>query len=248
MAFKKSRVARFLLVPAPRQTNGVPITSQLSEAELATLQEYGSLLPWLTAANAKRKHVTDAFVEVLSAAAPNLRDLSLSGNAGITDSSMMLLGFRCRRLKTLELQGCDGITAQGLEFVIANSRDDLEVLDVRGCPRVDDSVADAIARCPNIRELYLSGTGLTSVGVRAIVSGCKKLENIDVSGIAFTSSDVQHIMASLGHLRAVNISFCTGVCAGDVQHIYTANPSINIKAFGLDLFGVSVPSTGALIY
>jgi len=248
MSFKKSRVARFLLVPGPRPTHGVSISSQLNEAELATLQEYGSLLPWLTAANAKRKQITDAFVEVLSAAAPNLRDLSLSGNAALTDSSMMLLGFRCRRLKTLELQGCDGVTAQGLEFVIANCRNDLEVLDVRGCPLVDDSVAHAIAMCPNIHELYLSGTSITSAGVRAIVASCKNLEIIDVSGVALTSPDVQHIMASLAHLRAVDISFCTGVFPGDVQHIFDINPSVNIKAFGLDLFGVRVPTTGALIY
>jgi Leucine-rich repeat (LRR) protein len=249
LAFKKSRVARFLLVPAPRPTNGVSITSQLNEAELAILQEYGALLPWLTSANAKRKQITDAFVEVLSAAAPNLRALSLSGNAAITDSSLMLLGFRCRRLKTLELQGCDGVTAQGLEFVIANCRNELEVLDVRACPLVDDVVANAIALCPNIRELYLSGTAITSAGVRAIVNSCNNLEIIDLSSIALESSDVQQIMASLGHhLHAVDISFCMGLLPADVQHIFDTNPSINVKAFGLDLFGVRVPAEGTLVY
>jgi len=248
LSFKKSRVARILLVPTRRPVSGVSITSQLSEAEFAMLQEYGSLLPWLTSADAKRRHVTDAFVEVLSASAPNLRSLSLSGNPSITDSSLMLLGFRCRQLKVLELQGCSGVTSQGLEFVIENCRTELEVLDVRGCPLIDDVVANAVALCPNIRELYLSGTSVTSVGLSAILASCKKLEVIDVAGFAIATSDIQLLIKSLASLRTVDVSFCMGLCPSDVQHLFDANQSISIKAFGLDLFGVRVPATATLIY
>jgi len=248
LSFKKSRVARFLLVPTPRPNRGVSVASQLNEFEQAMLQEYGSLLPWLTSADAKRRQVTDAFVEVLSASAPNLRSLSLSGNASITDSSLMLLGFRCRQLKALELQGCPGVTSQGLEYVIGNCRDELEVLDVRGCSLIDDVVANAIALCPNIREVYLSGTAISAVGLGAIVRSCKKLEVIDVAGFAIASSDIQPIIKSLASLRTVDVSFCMALCPADVQHLFDAHQSISIKAFGLDLFGVRVPDTATLIY
>jgi len=247
--FKKARVVRFLLVPTPRRAPGASLTSQLNEIEVAMMQEYGSLLPWLTSADAKRRQVTDAYVETLSSCAPNLRSLSLSGNPSITDSSLMLLGFRCRQLKTLELQGCAGVTSQGLEFVVANCRSVLEVLDVRGCSLIDDVLANAIALCPNMRELYLSGTAITIEGLRTILASCKKLQVIDVAGFAIASSDIQLLVQSLATcLRTVDVSFCSGLCPADVQHLFDANQSISVKAFGLDLFGVRVPDTATLIY
>jgi len=244
-AFKKARVARFLLVPAPRR---VLDGSQLTESELSALQEYGSLLPFLTAANAKRREVTDAFVDVLSAAAPHLRAVSLSGNAALTDSSLMLLGFRCREVTALELQGCPGITSQGLELVLTSSRASLEILDVRGCPLIGDAVVAPLAVCSNLRELSVAGTSISGTGLQSILAGCHKLEALDVSGLALASADVHNLAGSLPLLRLLDVSFCASLLPKDVQQIFDTDPAITLKAFGVDLLGVRVPSTATLVY
>jgi len=248
IAFKKARVARFLIVPAPRRVLEGALSSQLTESELSTLQEYGSLLPFLTAANAKRREVTDAFVDVLSAAAPHLRAVSLSGNTALTDSSLMLLGFRCREVTALELQGCSGITSQGLELVLTGSRTSLEILDIRGCPLIGDVIVPALTACPALRELSLGMTSITSPGLRSIVAGCCKLEMLDVSGLPLASSDVQVLVTSLSQLLLLDVSFCTSLLPSDVQMIFDTYPSITLKAFGVDLFGVRVPATATLVY
>jgi len=251
ITIKKARIARLVLVPS-RQISSSPVTSKslahLNEVEFATLQEYGSLLPWLTAADAKRRGVTDAFVDILSSSASNLREASFSFNPEITDSSLMLLGFRCPHLTSLELQGCPLITTQGLESVLKGCKDDLEVLDVRGCPLLDDKAAEVIASCRRLRVLHLSGSGMTAEGLRVIISSRASLEAIDISGLALSSSDVRFLAVSLERLRNIDVSFCPGMPPEDVQCLFDANPCMTVKAFGIDLFGVRVPSTATLVY
>lgn len=251
LASKKPRVTRILLSPSFSTKAGLALLTSfahLNDVEVATIREYGSLLPWLTAADVKRRGVTDAFVDVLSSLASNLREVTLSFNPYITDSSLMLLGFRCPQLVSLELQDCMAITSQGLESVLRGCKGELEVLDVRGCSLLDDTAASMIAMCGKLRILRVRGTALTATGLRRVIASCPSIEVIDVSGITLSSSDIQFLVASLTHLRNIDVSFCPGLPATDVQSLFDVNPCMTVKAFGVDLFGVRVPSTATLVY
>ncbi|KAM3380603.1 hypothetical protein P3S68_006176 [Capsicum galapagoense] len=65
---------------------------------------------------------------------PNLEVISAVGSA-LNDEGLVMIGSRCSRLMKLNLQNCEGVTAEGLHAIVKNCRSWREI-NLRRCPQV----------------------------------------------------------------------------------------------------------------
>lgn len=92
--------------------------------------------------------VTDVAVEALARGCPNLVDVKFWDCTQLTDNSLFALARHCPNVEKLHFSDCAQITDSGVE---------------------------QIARwCTSLRYLNLTGSGVTDVGVRALIEHCKK--------------------------------------------------------------------------
>ncbi|NGX37827.1 MAG: hypothetical protein K1000chlam2_00990 [Chlamydiae bacterium] len=94
----------------------------------------------------------------------------------------------------ITLSSCSVLTEKKLRSFLTTS---IRYLDLRSCPKLTSAAVEKIAkRCPNIEELYLSGSGIDAVGGKGIVpqkhlempklqilhaARCEKLETIKLN-------------------------------------------------------------------
>ncbi len=107
-----------------------------------------------------------------------LRQLDVEYLINVDDNVLAALGRHCPNLSRLQLVGCHTITDKGLSAEgLFHSCTNLRRLNLRGCKEIGDSGILSIARrCPNMRELCLSGlTSVTAEAIAHVIVQCRRL-------------------------------------------------------------------------
>ncbi|GBG67663.1 hypothetical protein CBR_g791 [Chara braunii] len=91
---------------------------------------------------------------------------------------------------------------------IAHKLQNLECLDMRRCPSVNDSSIEAVAQyCSELRVLDLSGAKFTDKALFALANGCPHLTLLDVSGCLNIGEDGV-IALAMGCRGLVSLNLC----------------------------------------
>ncbi len=98
--------------------------------------------------------------------------------------------------------------------------------------RLDDSIAEALARLQRLRALVASGNSLiTDAGLRSL-ERLQTLEALDLEwSDAITGGGLQSF-AKLPRLKWLDLSFCAGVTAPEVAELRQALPNCEIEFGG----------------
>lgn len=158
--------------------------------------------------------VTDAaFVNGLDKAlAPSLRELRLSGNPALGDSSLCCLAEagRCQALERLALGG-RGFGDVGLVAILASTRC-LRALHLRESSITNEALENLVVHAPMLTEVGISGLpGLSDVGIKALcnlplaslrIGSCSGVSN---QGIA----DLLHVLGP--RLSSLSLEYCSGL-------------------------------------
>ncbi len=91
---------------------------------------------------------------------PLLRELYISDNSSVNDVTMFILGDKCIRLETFELNNCPFVTGSGLTSVISAQSKNLKRLALLGCWGYIQ-----IDSINHLQEVIASCTGLTTLRV-----------------------------------------------------------------------------------
>ncbi|KAL6050828.1 Lysine-specific demethylase 2A [Balamuthia mandrillaris] len=133
------------------------------------------------AEQAQKKKKTNVFEEVASAL-PLLKELDLSANERIDDSSVASLK-RCAQLQHLDLGFCSGIS--------------------------DAAVCQLVESLKELRHLDLSWCDITDVALRTIAAHLSSLERLNLCSCRkVTDAGVWEVIRKLPGLRSLNISLC----------------------------------------
>eukprot|EP00210_Caulerpa_lentillifera_P004685 g4470.t1 len=156
-----------------------------------------------------------------------LDQLNLSRCDNVTDDGMFWLQY-CRSLQELDISGCHNITSGGLEQLqhLPNLKrlylqemklmdcsslcnlPVLEMLNLRDCSWVTDSVLSSLALCENLRFLNLRNCSkFTDHGLRSLINGLQKLESINFRGCSQITDDGIALLSALMELRDLDLSF-----------------------------------------
>ncbi|GLE06283.1 hypothetical protein PINS_up015530 [Pythium insidiosum] len=125
--------------------------------------------------------VTDATVQEVVNAMPDVRGLRLTGCAAVTDAGVWTIARQCAALDTIYLAGCERVTELSLRVLAHNCR--LVTIDLSDCPQVDDSVLQTLAAGSWTLETFIiqRSRRITDAGIVKIAQCCKRLRHLDVS-------------------------------------------------------------------
>lgn len=160
-------------------------------------------------------------VSILGKLCPNLQSLDLDGLNGISDEGLLPLIENCERcLSKVNLRGCVNLTDKVVS-VIANLHGlTLELLNLDGCKYISDVSLAAIAEhCSWLCDLDVSECAITDSGISALARGCQLgLQIFSASGCPFISDKSLSDFLKLGQtLAGLNIQQCKGISSSTVD-------------------------------
>lgn len=141
-----------------------------------------------------------------------LKYLDLQSCSKLTDRSMAALSIYCRLLIKLDLSYCNLLTDTGVE-AIANNCTNLESISLIKCHMVTDkSAAELSRKCQKLKELCMSRTLITDVGVISIAENCRDLQLLEIShNDSITDASISLIAFLCSDIRVLRVSWCVGV-------------------------------------
>ncbi|BGP29491.1 hypothetical protein JCM10296v2_001230 [Rhodotorula toruloides] len=163
--------------------------------------------------------------------------LKAAGLSGVNGSDLASFLSRHRRLVTLDLSWCRGITDNGLKTAVqqlspsdsanlsspsASKRvfPSLRHLNLSACHSISSlGLSHLAGTVPNLEILELSrlGSGLRTDGLARLVASCPKLRKLDIEDADQAGDDVLHALVGVGdatgapNLEHLVISACTGL-------------------------------------
>lgn len=156
----------------------------------------------------------------------SLKDLDLTGCPAVTDEIVRLLALGCRRLRSLNVSHCAGVTEvackhlasrhrPGLVPPLGKAHSPLLRIDVSGCKGVgDDGVSALINGCPALESLWIAGT---SAGDAAFVcdagtaSALRTLDILWLSGEQLTDTGLHWLSQAAPNLQRLVARNCGGI-------------------------------------
>lgn len=138
-----------------------------------------------------------------------LKSLTLSPETGSPTCNDFSLGVgHCPLLTSLSLVRCSSISEETLSgFLLENPQ--LERLTIRDMNHLTPECGAAIAKCPHLRSLSLSGNRWVSEGVVELLVGARPrlLTSLDVTLTSVTDSDIRNLLASLSSLQRIAVEW-----------------------------------------
>ena len=148
--------------------------------------------------------LTDAAVETIAGAFPNLVDLDLSSNTNMTGSAMKWIAG----LEKLERLGLLQNRFNDLNTRRLGKLKDLQVLDHRGNMEAGDMTLEVLGKLPKLKALKHRSTVVTDAGIeRLAASG--SLESLLAQDFAITSA-AGPALARIRTLESLEIFRCQG--------------------------------------
>lgn len=138
--------------------------------------------------------ITDSGVESIANNCKNMRHINLAKCAKVTHKSINTVIEKCLWLKKLKADGCTFIKDLMINFELhefdgftkVKRHSHIRKLSLGFCSNVNDSAIREISNsCPDLRELYLTGTfQVTDNAIDYLLQRCKFLKVLDISCVS----------------------------------------------------------------
>ena len=132
--------------------------------------------------------ITDATLRMIAESFPNLVNLDIAYNPGLTDAAAREIA-KLQNLEVLSLLFCD-FSEFGMFHLAALPR--LRALDIRGNMKIGDGGMTALAMLPALRSLRHRSPTVSDRGIRALTEA-KALDNLEIYDMQVTGQSGQYI-------------------------------------------------------
>ncbi|PHT42383.1 F-box protein SKIP1 [Capsicum baccatum] len=163
------------------------------------------------------KHCSDRSIALIAERSPNLQVLSIPSCPHVTDKAMSEIAFGCPLLSELDISFCYQISHRSLAL-IGQHCPSLRILRRNLMTRLFPSEQESFLRphhgdyeaaaigkfMPQLVQLELQFSTMTSKGLALISEGCVYLEHLDLFGCTnVTSRDISNASSSLKQLKTL---------------------------------------------
>lgn len=165
-------------------------------------------------------------VRILAVRCPRLEVLDMNCINDVRDSLLQVIGLNCPYLRVLNIANGKKVSDDGITH-ITNGCPRLEVLDMSWCDRVTDlSISKIAMRMHNLRDVGLSETCVTDVGISELTRWCGKLEAIHLARcINISNHGIESIIRHCNaRLTSLNLASCQNVSDEYVERLITDCP------------------------
>ncbi|KAL9238560.1 hypothetical protein vseg_012962 [Gypsophila vaccaria] len=133
------------------------------------------------------KTLSNECLEQISMSCPNLELLDVSDCPAISRKGIGEVVRSCTSLRHLLISGSGAIKGLGIDKKLPN----LEVIQASGSGLNDDGLIMIARKCPGLVKLDVMGcSGVTSKGVKEIISWCQRLREINLSWCRVMGNDI----------------------------------------------------------
>jgi len=149
--------------------------------------------------------LTDAGVEKIVQAFPNLVELDLSSNTNMTGAAMKQIAslVKLERLTLLQNQFNDLNTRR------LSKMPQLRAIDLRGNMEAGDMTLEVVGKLPNLTALKHRSTAVTDAGLAGLAES-KTLESLLMQDFVITNDSGPHL-AKLSKLSSLEVFRCQGI-------------------------------------
>jgi F-box/leucine-rich repeat protein 14 len=213
-------------------------------------------LPCLTTLNLSFcKQVSDMGLGCIAQHLKNLKELQLGGTQlNITNRGLMAISVGLKKLKSLNLRGCHGISDTGISYIAGRSENsmcgnhDLEHLGLQDCQRITDTALEFVsAGLTSLKTIDLSFCfSVTDDGIKFLAKmrslleiNLRRCNSITDTGLGYLAGLPGQ--QSLAPLAALDVSFCEKVGDQGLVHLSRLHSlqslsfcSCDISDFGIE--------------
>lgn len=174
------------------------------------------------------RSVSRRSVRILAVRCPRLEVLDLNCIGGIRDSLLDVVGENCPRLRVLNIANSRYVSDDGVAS-LAKGCPRLELLDLSWCNKVTDWAISKIALAmPRLRDVGLSETRVTNVGIAELTRNCGRLEALHLARCVRISNEgaesiIQHCKS---RITTLNIASCHSVSDECVERLIELCPKL----------------------
>ena len=148
--------------------------------------------------------LTDAGVETLVKAFPDLIELDLSSNTNLTGTSLKLItGLEKLETLTLLQNRFNDLNTRRL-----SKMPQLRTIDLRGNMEAGDMTLEVVGKLPHLTALKHRSTAVTDIGMHDLAAS-KTLESLLIQDFGITNESGQHL-AKLSSLSSLEVFRCQG--------------------------------------
>ncbi|CAL9771710.1 unnamed protein product [Musa acuminata subsp. burmannicoides] len=145
----------------------------------------------------------------------SLRSLTIHDCPGVTDASLQAVGKICPQLQNVDLSGQIGVTDASLIPLIGNSKAGFVEVNLSNCVNVTDALVAMLVKSHGgtLKVFNLDGCKhITDRSLLAIADGCSELDNLDLSSCSISDYGVA-VLASARqlNLRILSLASCSKV-------------------------------------
>lgn len=164
----------------------------------------------------------NASLSLVGRLCPQLQNLDLTGQHGITDTGILpLLENVDGGLVKVNLGGCINVTDNVVSTIVKRNGLTLELLNLDGCKNITDASLVSIAEnCSLLSELDLSNcASITDYGIAAMARANQLgIQILSLSGCWLLSNKSVPLLKKLGQtLLGLNLQNCYGICSNKVD-------------------------------
>lgn len=174
------------------------------------------------------RQVSRRSVRILAVRCPRLEVLDMNCISGVRDSLLQVIGQNCPYLRVLNIANGRNVTDEGI-IDVAKGCPRLEVLDISWCSKVSDrSISKIASSMPNLRDVGLSETRVTDVGITELTRSCHKLGALHLARCISISNDgVESVIRHCSkRLTSLNLASCLNVEDQYVERLIEHCPNL----------------------
>lgn len=154
---------------------------------------------------------------------------------GLKDYDLQKLAQKVKNLKGVDLTGCNGITNEGVEYLL--EVEGLEHLNLTSCLRVDDDILPSLVAHPNLQNLILNEcSALTGLSLLSKPMSTDKtaLKRLSLSAcIEFDPKALGLWLKKANQLETLDVDFCEKY----TPQVLGGLPNKHLKTLGWGGFG-----------
>lgn len=140
--------------------------------------------------------LTDAHIEHIATRASNLTSLTIIHSEQLTNKALITIGKNLSHLHTVKVSRTPLLSYEGFAALAHGCRH-IRVLDVSyGSLFCDICLLTIVQNCPQLTELQLSRTIISSRGIKYIAAYCPNLTTIGLYNTVTTDDDMMHLFTS----------------------------------------------------